>query len=249
MFGVDRAAWDAWARDGLLPASERFDGGPRVYRAQDLKQMLGRAGLLAPPRPDPHISGAYRVPLCGGNTRASGSREAIIDAEMLPLLEGAVLSWESVKRGEATFVGLCRPERPRGCALRRVIMGVTDDGLQVGHINSDPLDCRRANLIVRTIQQRSCSARKMRGVKGVPCSSQFKGVCFEKQTGRWRAAIVLDGKARRLGRFRDEIAAAQAYDEAARELFGEHARPNFPDGIDAWLEAQASAPPNTRAAA
>ena len=72
---------------------------------------------------------------------------------------------------------------------------------------------------------------------GRPCSSRFKGVCFEKFTGKWRAAIVVDAKTIRLGRFRDETAAAEAYDEAARELFGEHARPNFPDGIDAWIEA------------
>ena len=26
---------------------------------------------------------------------------------------------------------------------------------------------------------------------------------------------------------------------AAREMFGEHARLNFPDGVDAWLEAEA----------
>ena len=52
-----------------------------------------------------------------------------------------------------------------------------------------------------------------------------------------------------------EIAAAQKYDQAARELFGEHARPNFPDGIDAWLEQQTApgqgedAPTQTREAA
>jgi hypothetical protein len=44
---------------------------------------------------------------------------------------------------------------------------------------------------------------------------------------------------RHLGRFGDEIAAAQAYDEAARELFGEHAYLNFPDGVDAWLARDA----------
>jgi hypothetical protein len=32
-----------------------------------------------------------------------------------------------------------------------------------------------------------------------------------------------------LGRFADEIDAAEAYDEAARKFFGEHAWLNFPD--------------------
>ena len=53
---------------------------------------------------------------------------------------------------------------------------------------------------------------------------------------------------RRLGSFHDEIAAAQAYDEAARDLFGEHARLNFPNGIDAWLDAEHSRQINRAAA-
>ena len=66
-------------------------------------------------------------------------------------------------------------------------------------------------------------------------------MCWETWTKKWRAAIVLDGKTRRLGRFGDEIAAAQAYDEAARGVCsGEYAWLNFPNGIDAWLEQQAA---------
>ena len=41
-----------------------------------------------------------------------------------------------------------------------------------------------------------------------------------------------------MGHFDEEIAAAEARDEAARELFGEHARLNFPNGIDAALAEQ-----------
>jgi hypothetical protein len=239
MFGIDRATWDGWAGGGLLPPAERFDGGPTVYRVEDLKAMLARAGLLAAPYPAGDGGAAWRVPLCGGNARGAGGREAIVDAETMALLDGAVLSWESVNKGHATFVGLCTPDRPRGLALRRVIMGVTEDGLQVGHVNGDALDCRRANLIVRTIKQRTRRARKMKAVRGQPCTSRFKGVCLEAWTGKWRATIVADGVTHRLGRFRDEIAAAEAYDEAARELFGAHARLNFPDGIDAYLDREA----------
>ena len=63
------------------------------------------------------------------------------------------------------------------------------------------------------------------------------------------ATIKKDRIARTLGSFHDEIAAAQAYDEAGRELFGEHARVNFPDGVDAWLEREALAAEATAAAA
>ena len=43
------------------------------------------------------------------------------------------------------------------------------------------------------------------------------------------AYIKKDGVMRSLGHFEDEIDAAEARDEAARELFGEHARLNFPN--------------------
>jgi hypothetical protein len=36
------------------------------------------------------------------------------------------------------------------------------------------------------------------------------------------------------------VLAALAYDAAARERFGEHARLNFPEGVDAWLEREAA---------
>jgi hypothetical protein len=65
-------------------------------------------------------------------------------------------------------------------------------------------------------------------------------VHWERQTKKWVARIATDGKTRRLGRFGSEIAAAEAYDEAAKELFGEYAWLNFPDGIDVWLEQQAA---------
>jgi hypothetical protein len=64
-------------------------------------------------------------------------------------------------------------------------------------------------------------------------------VCWETWTGKWLVQITADDVHRKVGRFHDEIAAAQAYDEAARELFGEHARLNFPDGVDAALERAA----------
>jgi hypothetical protein len=74
-------------------------------------------------------------------------------------------------------------------------------------------------------------------VAGRRTTSRFKGVYWKWEMKRWCARIRWEGKTRSLGNFRDEIAAAQAYDEAARQWFGEHAWLNFPDGVDAWLTA------------
>ena len=52
--------------------------------------------------------------------------------------------------------------------------------------------------------------------------------------------IRCGGTARYLGLHELEEDAARAYDCAARELFDEHARVNFPDGFDAWLERAAA---------
>ena len=45
------------------------------------------------------------------------------------------------------------------------------------------------------------------------------------------AHIKIDQKQKSLGRFHDEIAAAEAYDKAAHDAWGEHARLNFPTGF------------------
>ena len=60
-------------------------------------------------------------------------------------------------------------------------------------------------------------------------SSKYKGVSWSSQYQAWRACIMLDGKTKFLGRFWEEEDAAHAYDDAAREHFGEYAFLNFPD--------------------
>jgi hypothetical protein len=202
---------------------------------------------VSPPYPDPDRPGVYRVPLGG---QVAEGREAIIDAESLPLVDGGACylartgSKGPHKRPGAVYVSVLLPDGTH-TPLRRVVMGMTgrdDDrggALHVGHANGDPLDCRRSNLVVLTAGQRARGARKFGGLGGRACSSRFKGVCWVKREKKWQAKIVANGKRRWLGCFDDEIAAAEAYDEAAKELFGEHAWLNFPDGIDAYLEREA----------
>ena len=72
-------------------------------------------------------------------------------------------------------------------------------------------------------------------------SSRFKGVCWINSEKRWRASIYYQRKTRHLGQFTDELAAAVAYDEAAQQWYGEHARLNFPNGVDAWIEREMAA--------
>lgn len=224
LFGVSTQVWKRWERKGLVGGGVRI-AGRKFYRVEDINRMLEEYGRMAPPYPDPDRPGCYRVPLTGSKIRR---REAIIDAESLPLIEGGRCSLGVAFDGIA-YVALYRPDFPIGTPLRRVIMGVKSAKQCVSHANGDPLDCQRENLIVRTQRQMAQSNRKMRGIKGEPCSSRYKGVTWERQTERWRAQIRANGRHYSLGRFDDEIDAAEAYDEAARKFFGEHAWLNFPE--------------------
>ncbi|HAV3491469.1 TPA: endonuclease, partial [Acinetobacter baumannii] len=104
-------------------------------------------------------------------------------------------------------------------AMHNLIMK-PKSGLVVDHINGIGLDNRRANLRVVTPQQNSFNTFPRKG------TSIYKGVCFEDETGMWRAYISKDGKRKWLGRFITEIQAAMAYDNAAKDLFGEYAKLN-----------------------
>jgi hypothetical protein len=62
-------------------------------------------------------------------------------------------------------------------------------------------------------------------------SSKYRGVSWYNPHDRWRASIVVNGKAKHLGYFPGtpdgEIEAAKCYDAAARKLLGKCAVLNF----------------------
>lgn len=62
-------------------------------------------------------------------------------------------------------------------------------------------------------------------------SSQYRGVVYWRWSKNpyWRAVLNFQGKTVYNGSHATEIEAARAYDQKARELFGIHAKLNFPD--------------------
>ena len=247
MFGVKRSVWERWENEGMITCGVYIRPWPKLYPLEEIKRLLLECGRLTPPYPDPQHPGCYRVPLAGQNIRR---REAIVDADVLPLIEAGICNWGG--SGSSGHVKYTAPGGPSCVPLRRLILGVDEliaprgstgrrgGGLYIGHVNDDPLDCRRANLVVRKPDQTQHHRRKSKTIGGRPTSSRFKGVSWATRLKRWVACIRYQGKGRRLGQFTDEIAAAVAYDEAARQWYGEHARLNFPDGVDAWLAAEAA---------
>lgn len=108
-------------------------------------------------------------------------------------------------------------------SMHRLILGVVVTTDHVDHINHDGLDNRRSNLRITSRLQNRFNQRGR-----FHTTSSYKGVCWHSGHNRWHAKIKIHQHVRHLGYFPDEIAAACAYDAAARELFGEHAYLNFP---------------------
>ena len=239
-FGVSLMVWWRWERQGKITCGQRVPGGPKLYKPEDIHHLLDEYGKWCPPYPDPNLPDVYRVPLNGHDIKV---REALVDADIVPLIEGSSLSFTLHDDGSGCV--LVNSDKVRSLPLRRLILGITDSNLNVRHTNRNPLDCRRANLVVRTIEQRCRNMRKAHLIKGQSPSSRFKGVYWEARTKKWRAAIHVSGKKRTLGRHTDQVAAAQAYDEAAKLWFGQDAWLNFPHGLDAWLEAEGYTQPKS----
>ena len=61
-------------------------------------------------------------------------------------------------------------------------------------------------------------------------TSKFLGVSFSSRNRKWCAQIMVDGRSFYLGHFGTEIEAADAYDAACIEHFGEFANPNLQAG-------------------
>lgn len=102
-----------------------------------------------------------------------------------------------------------------------VLRGLVPPGALVDHENGLRWDCRKGNLRPATGRENAWNRAPVAG-------KAWKGVAEHR--GRWKARIKVDGRSVHLGVYDSPEIAAYAYDKAARELFGEFARLNFPDG-------------------
>lgn len=148
---------------------------------------------------------------------------AIIDANDLDIARRYRWQVDIRPTGARYAAAYLREERTK-IYLHRLLTGAPIRS-RVDHKNNDGLDCRRSNMRVCTNSQNLANTSV-----GTNNRSGFKGVSWSKQASRWRVTIKANGKQQHIGFFDDLVEAARAYDDKARDLFGEFACVNFPVG-------------------
>jgi hypothetical protein len=93
--------------------------------------------------------------------------------------------------------------------------------MDTDHRNGDTLDNRRSNLRACTSTQNNANRRLIQKNN----SSGYRGVSLRTF---YTSRIIVNRKMIHLGTFKEPIAAARAYDQAAVKYFGEFAKLNFP---------------------
>ena len=150
-------------------------------------------------------------------------KEILVDEDFV-LPSGVCLTVTS--HGYASLVEATGVRTPGGwykykrTYLHRYITGATG-GMQVDHINGDRLDNRSENLRVCLNEENSRNKGPNKKNK-----SGYKGVYFNKSTGKWIAQLTVNYKCRHLGTFETAEEAALAYNKAAKQFHGEFAFQN-----------------------
>jgi len=114
--------------------------------------------------------------------------------------------------------------------MHRFMACLFDTNIHVDHIDGNGLNNQKSNLRPCTNSENSRNRRPWG-------ASKYLGVY--KMRDRWGSSIKSNGTVIFLGVFRCEVAAALAYDKAAKKYHKEFARLNFPnkDSITSVLDA------------
>jgi DNA-directed RNA polymerase subunit L len=137
--------------------------------------------------------------------------EIIIDDEDFTLL--SKYKWYLDKDGYARCY-YRKNDKPTTMAMHRIVLN--DPKEMIDHINHNKLDNRKINLRLCNSAQNNMNKKKLKG------TSKYKGVRLYSN-GKWRAQIQFNKKFYSLGYYFNEIDAALAYNNKAKEFFGEFA--------------------------
>jgi hypothetical protein len=135
--------------------------------------------------------------------------------------------WKPFRVRGRTYARAWHRELKQYVSLHRLVVfgplliALCDGRDEVDHIDGDGLKCVRRNLRYGGHENNMRNRRKRSGT-----TSEFIGVSRVQSKNCWRAQIQVNGRSISLGSFNDEKSAAEAYNTAAHEHFGEWAKLN-----------------------
>ena len=134
--------------------------------------------------------------------------------------------WQTWCGGNGKTKYAIRQKNGKMVTMHRIIIGA-NKGEIVDHANMNGLDNRVSNLRLCTKQQNAVNMKKYKG------NSKYKGVSYCSDRKKYQAGIGVNGKRISLGRYKNELDAAIAYDAAAYTYYGDFARLNTVDTMTA----------------
>lgn len=152
-----------------------------------------------------------KIPLPSGH-------HAVIDKEDLFLLKNYKWFRAHQRRGRVSAVMCTAKDSVKrvDIYLHHIILREKKVGLQIDHVDRNPLNNSKKNL--RWVTQAQNSRNWLRKTKNQ--TSKYRGV--EKRRTWWVARIFYKNKSEIIGKFKTEIEAARAYDKKSLEYFGEY---------------------------
>jgi AP2-like factor, euAP2 lineage len=121
-------------------------------------------------------------------------------------------------RGKNMFLGLFTDELEAAAAWDAAARG-NWGAFAFQNFPSDKESCVTVPISTEHVRRKRKHQQKV--------TSEYRGVSWREDIKKWRAALLFRGKLMHLGTFTDELNAALAYDQAAREHMGARAFTNF----------------------
>ena len=193
----------------IVSRGQLKNGGTRSCGCYQ-KQQVSELGKRAKKYNEDNLDGQY------GICYASNTHEEILfDLDDYEKIKD--YCWKIEKPGKTYKRVSARSKEDSHSPIRlhRLIMGVNDPNIQIDHINRNPLDNRKENL-------RICSMQENLFNRAAYNKYKVKGVWRNRQN-KYQASIRKDGHVYYLGTFPTIKEASDAYDKKAIELFGEFA--------------------------
>ena len=136
--------------------------------------------------------------------------ETKVDDEWFPIL--SKWSWK-VRFGNGRPYAQRNAAGGKAIIMHRYILMATGES-EIDHINGDSLDNRECNLrfATRSLNMHNRGPQKNN-------TTGYKGVCFDKNRGKYMASISVNRKQYNLGRFDTAEEAAAAYQKRAQQVY------------------------------